>query len=176
MASTHVHPHPSTDRLAQYGGIVLTVVMIIGALGQIALATLGFPLFLLSGIVTLFLIAPVMLLIGSTPAVSVSPQGITIQPRVWRERFVRWDEVRAVKDYPLLPPKDVESGRRAIVGKRKYRAAEGKMLIIPSLPLQYRFTGLFAGEGFVGVIGLTNRSHTDYERLIEQVTKYTSVL
>ena len=63
-----------------------------------------------------------------------------------------------------------------MVGKRKYRAAEGKMLIIPSLPLYYRFTGLFAGEGFVGVIGLTNRSHTDYERLIEQVTKYTSVL
>ena len=44
---------------------------------------------------------------------------------------------------------------------------------IPSLPLPYRFTGLFAGEGFRGVIGLTNRTHTDYERLIEQVEKYT---
>ena len=31
-------------------------------------------------------------------------------------------------------------------------------------------------SGKAGVIGLTNRSHTDYERLIEQVTKYTSVL
>ena len=59
--------------------------------------------------VTLLLIAPVMLLTSATPAVSVTAEGITIQPRVWRERFVRWDDVRAVKDYPLLPPKDVES-------------------------------------------------------------------
>jgi len=173
MASTHIHPHPTTDRLAQYGGIVLAVVMVAGALGQIALATLGLPLFLLSGIVTLLLIAPVVLLTSATPAVSVNAQGITVQPRVWRERFVRWDEIQAIKDYPLLPPKDVESGRRMMVGKKRYRPAEGKMLIIPSLPLPYRFTGLFAGEGFRGVIGLTNRTHTDYERLIEQVEKYT---
>jgi len=176
MASTHTHPHPMTDRLTQYGGIVLAVVMVAAGLGQIALATIGLPLFVLSGIVTLLLIAPVMLLTSATPAVQIAPEGITIQPRVWRERFVRWDEVRAVKDYPLLPPRDVESGRRLMEGKRRYRPAEGKMLIIPSLPLQYRFTGLFAGEGFVAVIGLTNRSHTDYERLIEQVRKYTSAL
>jgi len=173
MPSTHVHPHPTTERLAQYGGIVLAVVMVAAGIGQIALATMGLPLFLLSGLVTLLLIAPVMLLTSATPAVQVSAEGITIQPRVWRERFVRWDEVRAVKDYPLIPPKDVESGRRLMEGKRRYRPAEGKMLIIPSLPLPYRFTGLFAGEGFVGVIGLTNRTHSDYERLIEQVEKYT---
>ncbi|MBI1259839.1 MAG: hypothetical protein GC204_20415 [Chloroflexi bacterium] len=173
MASTHTHPHPLTDRLAQYGGIVLTVIMIAGAVGQIVLATAGFPLFLLSGIVTLVLIAPVMLLTSATPAVSVAPEGITLQPRVWRERFVRWDAIRAVKDYPLLPPKDVEVGRRTMVGKRRYRPAEGKMLIIPSLPLYYRFTGLFVGEGFTGVVAVTNRSHTDYARLIAQVEKYT---
>ena len=173
MIATHVHPNPTTDRLAQYGGIVLAVVMIIGALGQIVLATLGLPLFLLSGITTLLLIAPVMMLSTATPAVRVSAEGITIQPRVWRERLVRWDDIKAIKDYPLLPPKDVESGRRALVGKKRYRPAEGKMLIIPSLPLPYRFTGFFAGEGFRGVIGLTNRTHTDYERLIEQVATYT---
>ena len=48
------------------------------------------------------------------------------------------------------------------------------MLIIPSLPLQYRFTGLFAGEGFTGVIALTNRSHTDYDALIKQVEKHVA--
>ena len=41
MASTHIHPHPTTDRLAQYGGIALVVVMVAAALGQIALALLG---------------------------------------------------------------------------------------------------------------------------------------
>lgn len=174
MGSTHVHPNAASDRLAQYGGVGLVVVMVLAALGQIVLAANGLPLFLLSGLVTLTLIAPVMMLTSATPAVSISPEGITIQPRVWRERFVRWSDVQAVKDYPLLPPKDTESGRRTLVGRSKYRAAEGKMLVIPSLPLPYRFTGLFAGEGFTGVIGLTNRTHTEYDALIRQVMKYTS--
>ena len=173
MASSHLHPNPLTDRLAQYGGIALALVMLLAALGQIALALTGLPLLFLSGLVTLALIAPVMMLTCATPAVSVSPDGITIQPRVWRERFVRWSDVRAVKNYPLLPPKDAEVGRRAMVGRKRYRPAEGIMLIIPSLPPYYRFTGLFAGEGFVGVIGLTNRTHTDYETLVQQVEKYT---
>lgn len=174
MGSTHVHPNPTTDRLAQYGGVGLVVVMFAAALGQIVLAANGLPLFLLSGLVTLALIAPVILLTSATPAVSVAAEGITIQPHVWRQRFVRWADVRAVKDYPLLPPRDVESGRRALVGRGRYRPAEGKMLVIPSLPLPYRFTGLFAGEGFTGVIGLTNRTHTEYNALIRQVMKYTS--
>ncbi len=174
MASTHVHPHPLTDRVAQYGGIALIVVMIAAALGQIALALAGLPLFFLSALITLGLTAPVMMLTSATPAVTVSADGITIQPRVWRERFVRWNEIRAIKDYPLLPTRDVESGRRMMVGKQRYRPAEGKMLVIPSLPLPYRFTGLFAGEGFVGVIALTNRTHTEYEALIRQVEKYRS--
>ncbi len=124
--------------------------------------------------ITLLLIAPVLMLTSATPAVSIAADGIMIQPRVWRERFVAWADVRAVKDYPLLPPRDAEVTRRAMVGKKRYRAAEGKMLIIPSLPLQYRFTGLFAGEGFTGVIALTNRSHTNYDALIKQVEKHVT--
>jgi hypothetical protein len=172
MGSTHVHPNPTSDRIAQYGGVVLVIVMMAAALGQVALAAAGLPLLLLSAFVTVALVAPVMLLTSATPAVSVAPDGITIQPRVWSERFVHWGDIRAIKDYPLLPPRDVESGRRALVGQKRYRPAEGKMLVIPSLPLPYRFTGVFAGEGFTGVIGLTNRTHTDYEALIRQVVKY----
>jgi hypothetical protein len=171
--SPHRHPNPLADRISQIGGLVLIVVMIAAALGQFVLALSGLPLLLFSGIITLLLIAPVMLLTSATPAVTVSADGITIQPRVWRARFVRWDEVRAVKPYPLLPPKDVEVGRRAFVGRRRYRPAEGIMLVIPSLPLVYRFTGLFTGEGFTGVIGLTNRTHTEYEALIQQVQRNT---
>jgi hypothetical protein len=172
MASTHSHPHRLTDGIAQYGGIALAGLMVAAGVGQMALALFGLPLFLLSGIVTLLLITPVLLLVSATPAVSIAPEGITLLPRVWRERFVPWADVREIKDYPLLPPKDAEVGRRALTGRQRYRPAEGKMLIIPSLPVQYRFTGLFVGEGFVGVIGLTNRTHTDYDRLIQQTLKY----
>jgi hypothetical protein len=176
MASTHTHPNPLTDRLAQVGGVLLMGVMVAGALGQFALAfaSAGLPLFWLSGIVTLLLIAPVMLLTSATPAVTVSPEGITIQPRVWRERFVRWQDIHEIREYPLLPPKGTEAERRLAVGRRRYRPAEGKMLLIPSLPLQYRFTGFFVGVGFSGVIAVTNRTHTEYEALIRQLTKYVS--
>jgi len=172
MPSTHAHPHAMNDRLNQYGGFALMIVMIVAGFGQIVLAAFGLPLFILSGIVTLLLIAPVMLLISATPAVTVAADGLTIQPRVWRARFVPWSAIRAVKDYPLLPPKDIEPGRRLLVGRQRYAPAEGKMLIIPSLPLYYRFTGLFVGEGFTGVVALTNRTHTDYKRLIDQVNKH----
>jgi hypothetical protein len=174
MSSTHSHPRPALDQLAQYGGIVLVVVMIAAAAGQFALATVGLPLFFLSGIITLLLIAPVMMLTSATPAVTISPEGITIQPRVWRQRFVRWNAVREVREYPLLPPPGAEAERKALAGKKKYRPAEGKMLVIPSLSLPYRFTGLFAGAGFTGVIALTNRTHTDYDALIRQIVKYTT--
>src|SRR5690606_20049546 len=99
MASLHTHPNPTTDRLAQVGGIVLVVVMVVAALGQVVLATLGLPLFFLSGIITLLLVAPVIMLTSATPAVSVSSEGITLQPRVWGERFVRWQDVRDLRDY-----------------------------------------------------------------------------
>jgi hypothetical protein len=173
--TTHSHPNATLDRMAQYGGMILAVVMIGAGLGQMALAFAGLPLFFLSGIITLVLIAPVMLLPSATPAVTVSAEGITIQPRVWRDRFVGWDAVRAVKPYPLLPPKDIEIERRTFVGRKRYRPAEGIMLVIPSLPVYYRFTGLFTGEGFTGVIGLTNRTHTEYEALVQQVEKHTGL-
>ncbi len=174
MSSTHTHPNPAQDRLAQYGGAVLAGVMLAAGFGQFVLALAGLPLFFLSGIVTLLLLAPVLLLVSATPAVTVSPEGITLQPRVWRSRFVPWGDVRAVRDYPLLPPREAEAERRALVGKGRYQPAEGKMLIIPSLPLPYRFTGLFAGAGFTGVVALTNRAHTGYDQLIRQVMTYTN--
>lgn len=173
QTTTHTHPNPTADRLNQYGGAALMVVMILGAVGQFALALLGLPLLLLGGIVTLALIAPVMMLTTATPAVSVSADGITLLPRVWPQRSVAWGEVREIRDYPLLPPENIEPGRKLMVGRRRYRPAEGIMLVIPSLPLYYRFTGVFAGAGFSGVVGLTNRTHTDYDALVQQVRKYT---
>ena len=171
MPTYHRHPNPGLDRLTQYGALALIVLMLIGAIGQFALALSGLQLGLLwlTGMITLLLIAPVLMLTTATPAVNVTAEGIQILPVIWRNRSIRWDDIRAIKPYPLLPPADVESGRRALTGRRRYRPAQGIMLIVPSLPLQYRLTGLFAGEGFVGVIALTNRTHRDYEQLLQTV-------
>lgn len=169
MPSSHHHPQPGLNRLIQIGALLLVVIMVLAALGQVVLALQGFGLLFASALITLLLIAPVIMLTTATPPVQVAPEGITLLPVVWPRRFVAWDQVAAIKNYPLLPHKDAEVGRRALQGRRKYRAPEGKMLIIPSLPFVYRLTGLFAGEGFTPVIALTNRAHRDYDVLISKV-------
>jgi hypothetical protein len=148
--------------------------MLVATVAQIALALLGGPggLLVFTGIAMLLLTPPVLLLTTATPRVTVSSDGITIHPLVWKEQFVRWHDVQAVKDYPLLPPSDSEIGRKAMTGRRRYRPAEGKMLVIHGLPVQYRVTGYFAGEGFTGVIALTNRTHQEYDKLIKKVMIY----
>lgn len=169
MSNTFTHPNPLIERISHYGALALIILMAIAVIGQILLALSGLVLLLITGAFTLLLIAPVVMFTTATPAVTVDAAGITVMPVLWRHQFIEWSAVTAIKPYPLLPPHDAESGRKALEGRRRYRSAEGIMLVIPSLPLVYRITGLFAGEGFTGVIALTNRSHTDYERLVELV-------
>jgi hypothetical protein len=171
MTSHFAHPSPCLNRLTQYGAFLLMILMLLAAVGQLALALIGFPLvvLLITSAITFLLIAPVLMLTTATPAVTVGEDGITIEPVIWRARLIRWHEIAAIKPYPLLPPAEVEVGRRAFIGRRRYRPAEGVMLVIPSLPPHYRFTGLFTGEGFTGIIALTNRTHTDYGRLVALV-------
>lgn len=167
--STHDHPQPGLNRLTQIGALLLVIVMALAALGQVVLALGGLSLLFASALITLALIAPVIMLTTATPPVRIAPEGITLLPVVWPRRFVTWEQVAVIKDYPLLPHRDAEVGRRALQGRRGYRAPEGKMLVIPSLPFVYRFTGVFAGEGFTPVIALTNRAHRDYDVLISKV-------
>lgn len=171
MPSYHAHPNPTLDRVTQYGALALMIVMALAGFGQISLALSGLPvgLLLFTGIITLMLILPVIMLTTATPSITVATEGITVESVIWRWHSIKWDEIMAVKPYPLLPPSDVEIGRRAFVGRKRYQSAKGIMLVIPTLPLQYRVTGLFVGEGLTGVIALTNRTHLNYERLVELV-------
>lgn len=169
LADRHGHPNPGLDRWVQRGALALAVLMGLAALALLVIGLLGLPLMALAALVTLALIAPVLMLTAAAPAVSLSDEGLTIHPVVWPSRLIRWGDVRAIKDYPLMPPPGAEVERRVFVGRKKYRAPAGRMLIVPSLPVQYRFTGLFAGEGFTPVIAITNRTHTDYDRLIRVI-------
>jgi hypothetical protein len=105
--------------------------------------------------------------------VTVSNEGLTLHPVVWKDRFVRWDEIASIAVYPLLPAADTEVTRRYAVGKRRYRPAQGIMLVIPSLPPPYRIAGFFAGTGAKPIIALTNRAHVDYDHLLEIVLQMT---
>ena len=95
-----------------------------------------------------------------------------LTPRIGRPAFVAWKAVREVKPYPLLPPTEAETLRRAIAGRKKYAAAEGLMLTSDALPWPYRAVGWFAGEGFCGAFAVTSRSHRDYSKLKAAIDRY----
>ncbi len=172
--STHTHPSPGKDRLTQYGAVGLALLMLLCVPALLLLTLLGAPggFFVLAAMVIVLLTPPVLMVTAVTPAVTVGDDGVTLQPLIWRDRHIPWDAVTAVKVYPLLPPESSEVNRRNFVGRRNYTVSEGIMLIVPSLPLQYRIVGFFAGEPGRGVVALTNRTHTDYNPLKRVVVRH----
>lgn len=171
MESTYAHPNPTLNKITQYGAVVMLVMMLVATVMQLyaGLTNGRLGMLIVGALITLALALPVLMLTTMTPPVTVNADGVTIHPLIWRDQFIPWRDVRAFKDYPLLPPQDSEVGRKLMVGRRKYRPAEGKMLVVPTLPIQYRVNGFFTGEGWTPVIALTNRTHTDYEQLIHKV-------
>jgi hypothetical protein len=175
MRSVHDHPYPLLNRITQYGAAALLALMLLGALALIVLGLTDGRLLLLApaGLIVLLLTPAVLMVTTISPALTVEPDGLTIRPVLWGDVRVRWDAVRAYADFPLLPPPDSEIGRKALAGRKKYRPAEGKMLVIPSLPAIYRVNGLFCGRGLTPVVAFTNRAHADYDKLVKKVTVYT---
>lgn len=172
--SDHPHPNPARYRLMQSIGAALMLVIVLSVPLQIGLAFVtGGLLFLLTAPLTLLMLLPLAMMTSATPPLTINESGLTLKPLLWPDRVIAWDEIRAVKPYPLLPPQDSEMIRRALVGRKKYQVAEGIMLVIPGLPLQYRAAGFFAGEGFTPVVAITNRTHTGYDRLVKQVRLHT---
>ncbi len=169
--STHIHPKPTLNRAIQYGAIITVVLLVVAAPLQVLLTLLGAPggLFILSAFFTLVLALPVLMLTAIAPAVTVSDEGITLKPTIWKARFINWSDVQAIKPFPLLPSPESETNRKTGVGRKNYRPAEGIMLVIPSLPVQYRIAGFFAGERAAPIIALTNRAHTDYDKLAKTI-------
>jgi hypothetical protein len=174
MNSIHEHPQPALNKLIHYGGVVLIAVMLAATVAQviIALAEPRAVLLLMGAILTLLLMLPVVMLVTITPPVTVSPDALTLRPVIGKPIQLAWTEIAAIKPYPLLPPQDNEITRRALVGPKRYRPAEGTMLVIPSLPLPYRVNGFFCGEGLTPVIAFTSRAHSDYDKLIKKTTHY----
>lgn len=176
MTSHHTHPRPLIDLLTQYVAVAFLLLALVLLIVQGALAFNGQPPILLffTSVTLVVLVAPALWLTAATPPVATLPDGLRLQPRLWRARNVTWREIAAVKQYPLLPDRQGEGVRRALEGRKNYHAAEGVMLLIPSLSWQYRFTGFFAGEGFTPVIAFTNRTHTDYATLIVHLRAHTT--
>ncbi len=164
------HPMPRRYRWEQRLLMALLVGVVLGSVGQLALALLFRSLLFGLGAVTLLAFAPfIVMALSVAPPLRLSADGLTLRPHWWRERVVAWADVVAMEPYPLLPRADQEAERRALQGRRRYRAAEGWMLKVRGLPWQYRMAGFFAGAGGHPVIAITNRTHTHYDALVRQV-------
>lgn len=166
------HPNPNLQRLWHFATAGLIMVMLISVPLQIWLAiSLGSGAFVVSAVLVLLLVAPLMMVITATPAIELDQSGIRLRPHIWGEAHIPWQAITRVKRYPLLPDRNQEVGRRVMVGRKRYREAAGIMLVAPSLPWQYRVTGYFTGEAGKPIIAITNRTHTDYDRLTDYVLK-----
>lgn len=168
------HPNPAAHRLNQRAAALLLIVMVFAGIGQIVLVLLGVPapLFVITGLLTLALTLPVILLTVQSPAVTVTPEHLTLHSAVWGDQTVEWSSVLAVKPDPLLPPVGAETLRRAAAGRANYRPAEGILVVIKDLPFSYRVVGFFAGEGWRGAVRLGSRTHQQYPRLVELIETY----
>lgn len=167
--SQHLPPQPGIYRLKQYITAIAIIVVLLAAPLQIILAAaLGnAPLFYITGVLSLLLVLPLLLYSAATPPATLTPDGLVLHPIIWPEQTILWEQVIALKRYPLLPPVETEPVRKAAVGRQKYQPAAGLMLVVPALPLPYRAVGFFTGEGFKPVVAFTNRTHTSYDRLAQ---------
>ena len=91
-----------------------------------------------------------------------------------RERKIAWDDIQGVSDYPLLPQANQEILKQYMIGRKKYRAAEGIMLIVPSLPFAYKVASFLAGEKGAPIVAFTNRTHQDYDTLSKRILHHAA--
>jgi len=173
--SHYTHPNPIAYRITQWVLFALLCVVLVAVPLQILIA-LMYPqaiLFYLLAVITLFFALPILLYLFTTPTVSLDSDGITVHPFIGKSHHVAWDDVERVAYYPLLPRQNHEVNKRLVVGRKRYKPAEGIMLISSALPQVYRVGGLFAGERGRKIIALTNRTHANYDQLHKQVLKHT---
>ncbi|MCU0514620.1 MAG: PH domain-containing protein [Anaerolineae bacterium] len=169
-SSRYAHPSPLLYRVQQVAVLALLAALLVAAALQLLLALLlSSILFALMSVGLVLLAAPVLMLRVVSPPVDVEADGLRLRPLFGRERVIAWGDILRVRDYTLLPQPDQERERRALQGRKNYRPAQGKMLVVRGLPPVYRIAGFFAGERAQPIIALTTRTHTDYERLVQQV-------
>jgi hypothetical protein len=166
----YAHPSPRWYRWTQCFNALLLGVMMLAMVLQVVLAVLTRGgIFWLTAVMMGLLGLPIVMALSASPPVRLEQEGIRIMPYLWREQLITWENISAIKPYTLLPTPNHEVERRALQGRKRYVAAQGVMLVVPSLGWQYRVAGYFAGEGGKPIIALTNRTHARYDDLLKRV-------
>ena len=173
--TSHEHPNRLLYKVQQVALLASLIASLFASVMLIVVALLlSTPLFVIMSLLVLLLSAPLLMALVNTPPVTITDEGLILQPFIGNERHIPWQAIEHIEAYPLLPQANQEILKQYLIGRKKYRPAEGIMLIVPSLPLPYRIAGLLTGTGGMPLIAFTNRTHQDYETLTHRIMHYAS--
>lgn len=146
----------------QIGSIVLMVaVSIVLWLSTTIAMDVQMFFFYLLPIPVAALFIPCLMLLTTTPPLTIDEEGLILRPFLGRQRRVYWHEIEELQTYTMLPMATHETARRALAGE-PYTVEQGLLLIIPKLPYVNRLMGWYAGAGWRPGIIVTNRTHNNY--------------
>jgi len=155
--------------------IVMGIVMLVQILLMILLLRSGLPGWLFSGTAIFTVILMLPLLIGSVihPAISMTGDGLILQPLIGHAQFVRWEDLTGTAPHPLIF--NDEATGRLLYGKR-YRPREGLIVLVAAtagLSPLYRLVGGIAGASLSAAFGISSTTHENYDVLVEQIRQHS---
>lgn len=180
IISQHRSPHPRlrwiTARLLALGLIVMGSAVVLQIVLAIVLAVSGLPGWLFLGTAFFTAVLTIPLLMGTVihPEVSITREGILVQPMIWRSQLVDWDAIQGTAPHPLIF--NDEGTGQLLYGKR-YHPREGLIILVRKkggLSPLYRLLAGIAGSGHLSAFGISSTTHTDYETLVSQIEAHTS--
>ena len=177
MGQTTVHEVQQPQRYRMVQGLTMLLVALLLVLALMLLVAgilLQGILTVLTAVCITLLATPLVLKLRVTPPVVVDDAGITLQPFIGSEQFVAWQDIVRVSDYALLPTPNQEVMQRALIGRKKYRPAQGITIQARTLPWPYRIVGWYALGRAVPAFALSNRHHENYTTLHDRIHQHTA--
>lgn len=166
MISSHPHPKPRYRHLVGWLAGAGLMGVVVGTVGLLVVGIgYGLPLMVLMVPFLWGTGAPLLLLTSLHPVITVEEDGLCLKPLFFPASFVSWETIIEMTDHRLLKPLD--NTRRG----RQRKPVKGQMLLVERLPFHYRVVGAFAGYGFRPVFAISDRTHTDYEKLRREIKK-----
>jgi len=167
--SEHRFPRPTIRRItARLVGLGL-IVTITAIIGQLVLALVIGPLLCGTAFFTAMLLIALLQRTVLHPEITVTDNGLRLQPILWQAQSVPWSALAGITDHPLVFNDDAMG--RLLYGKR-YRRREGLVVLVrPEAGLSpiYRLIGGLAGAGNTPAFAISSTTHTDYETLVSAI-------
>jgi hypothetical protein len=168
VVSEHRYPRPLVRRLVSRL-LAVTIALAVVSIAEVILALFVSPLLCGIAFFTAILVIPLLQRSVLHPEITVTDDGLYVQPMIWRAQLVPWDCVAEIVAHPLVY--NDEAMGRVLHGKR-YVPRQAVVVIVKSdagVWLIYRLIGALAGAGNRPGFALSSTTHTSYDALIQTI-------